>query len=100
MYLPSAFSNQDSRHTLRILREHPLAHLICMDADGFPMVSHLPLHVSELDDQGQPRVLCGHLAANNPQVQALQAEGRALVTFMGRRQEQRIWSELKRCLEK
>ena len=83
MYLPAAFSSFNPQHALRIMREHPLAHLIAVDESGFPMVSHCPLHVAQLNEEGAPAVLSGHLAAHNPQVPALKQQGRALVTFMG-----------------
>lgn len=62
------------------MREHPLASLVSTDDEGFPFITHLPLHVQERDGAW---VLLGHCARPNPHWRYLQARPQALVTFMG-----------------
>lgn len=50
------------------------------DDEGFPFVTHLPLHAQE---RGDTLVLLGHCARPNPHWRYLQARREALVTFMG-----------------
>jgi transcriptional regulator len=88
VYLPPQFNAQakahenahEHAHALEIIKTHPFASLISNDDDGFPFVSHLPLHLTE--DQGQI-VLLGHCAKPNPHWRYLQSRPQALVTFMG-----------------
>ncbi len=80
MYLPPQFNARDEAHALALMRAHPLASLISVDDEGFPFVTHLPLHLTQQD--GQP-VLLGHCAKPNPHWRYLQARPQALVTFMG-----------------
>lgn len=80
MYLPPQFNPKDEAHALRVMRDHPLASLISVDDEGFPFVTHLPLHLTHRDAQ---HVLLGHCAKANPHWLYLQARPQALVTFMG-----------------
>ncbi|CAN1518198.1 FMN-binding negative transcriptional regulator [Limnohabitans sp. B9-3] len=80
MYLPPQFNPKDKAHALHVMRGHPLASLISVDDEGFPFVTHLPLHLAQADE---PLVLLGHCAKANPHWRFLQARPRALVTFMG-----------------
>jgi transcriptional regulator len=64
----------------RLMRERPFASLIATDDQGFPFVTHLPLHLQE---EGGGFVLWGHCAKANPQWRYLQARPQALVTFLG-----------------
>ena len=80
MYLPTQFNAKDEAHALALMRAHPFASLISVDDDGFPFVTHLPLHLTQQD--GQP-VLLGHCAKPNPHWRYLQVRPQALVTFMG-----------------
>ena len=80
MYLPPQFKATDPQHALTLMRAHPLASLVSTDDDGFPCVSHLPLHLQERADG---LVLLGHCARANPQGRYLQQRAQALVTFMG-----------------
>lgn len=80
MYLPPQFKAKDEAHALALMRAHPLANLISVDDDGFPCVTHIPLHLSHVDGQ---HVLLGHCAKANPHWRYLQARSQALVTFMG-----------------
>ena len=62
------------------MRAYPLASLISVDDEGFPFVTHLPLHLTQRDGQ---HVLLGHCAKPNPHWHYLQTRPQALVTFMG-----------------
>ena len=81
MYLPPHFCSTDPAHAKALVRAHPLASLVSTDGDGFPFVSHLPLHLQE-GAEGQ-WVLLGHCAKANPHWRYLQARPQALVAFMG-----------------
>ncbi|MBS0611366.1 MAG: FMN-binding negative transcriptional regulator [Proteobacteria bacterium] len=81
MYLPPQFESEDPAHALALMRAHPFASLISNDEEGFPFVTHLPLHV---DERGHgDLVLLGHCARANPHWRYLQARPEALVTFQG-----------------
>jgi transcriptional regulator len=80
VYLPPQFKAKDEAHALALMRAHPFANLISVDDDGFPVVTHIPLHLSEVNGQ---HVLLGHCAKANPHWRYLQARPHALVTFMG-----------------
>ena len=80
MYLPPQFNAKDEAHALALMRAHPFASLISVDDEGFPFVTHLPLHLTQQD--GQP-VLLGHCAKPNPHWRYLQGRPQALVSFMG-----------------
>lgn len=62
------------------MRAYPFASLISVDDDGFPAVTHIPLHLTQANGQ---YVLLGHCAKSNPHWRYLQARPQALVTFMG-----------------
>jgi transcriptional regulator len=80
MYQPAPFRSEDRVVAADLMRGHPLASLVSTDDDGFPFVSHLPLH---LEERGEARVLLGHCAKPNPHWRYLAERPRALVTFMG-----------------
>lgn len=80
MYLPHHFDVSDRAVAVDLMRAHPLASVISQDDDGFPFVSHVPLH---LEERGDTLVLHGHCARPNPHWRYLQARPQALVTFMG-----------------
>ena len=88
MYLPKQFHITDPAIAHRIMREHPLASIVSIGADGFPVLSHIPMHwqSDSLWSQGVPSdlgVLLGHCARANPQAQSLTEQPQALVSFMG-----------------
>ncbi len=85
MYLPPRFRIADPALAARVVREQPLASLVTVGGDGLPFVTHLPLHRPVDPPQGTPTLhrLLGHLARGNPQWQHLQAQPRAVVTFLG-----------------
>jgi transcriptional regulator len=80
MYLPHHFTSDDPALAARLAREHPFASLVSNDDDGFPFVTHLPLHL--LDDGGDWTLL-GHCARANPHAGYLARRPQALVTFLG-----------------
>ena len=87
MYLPPHFRSTDPAHALALMRAHPLASLVSTDGDGFPHVTHLPLHVKKSETGAGTGdgalVLLGHCARANPHWRYLEARPQALVTFMG-----------------
>jgi transcriptional regulator len=80
VYLPPQFKAKDEVHALALMRAHPFASLISVDDDGFPAVTHIPLHLTQSNGQ---HVLLGHCAKANPHWRYLQSRPQALVTFMG-----------------
>ena len=78
MYLPQQFNNP--QHALDVIRDFPFASLISNDDEGFPFVTHLPLH---LDLRGDKVFILGHCARANPHWKYLQARPEALITFVG-----------------
>lgn len=80
MYLPPQFKSDDRTHALALMRGHPLASLISVDGEGWPFVTHLPLHVQE---RGEALVLLGHVAKPSPHWRFLQERPQAVVTFLG-----------------
>jgi transcriptional regulator len=80
MYQPPQFRSEDPALAAGLMRAYPFASLVSTDDDGFPFVTHLPLHLEERDGGF---VLLGHCARPNPHWRHLQARPEALVTFMG-----------------
>lgn len=80
MYLPAHFQSHDSAHADALMRAHPLASLASTDDEGFPFITHLPLH---LQVRGEQRVLLGHCARGNQHWCYLQQRPEALVAFLG-----------------
>jgi len=88
MYLPKQFHHTDPAIAQRIMREHPLASIVSVGADGFPVLSHIPMHwqAASLWPDGphcEHGVLLGHCARANPQAQLLASQPQGLVSFMG-----------------
>jgi transcriptional regulator len=84
MYTPSQFKSDDLDGALAVMRSHSFATLICNDDEGFPFVTHLPLHVDLKERDGRPwPVLLGHVARPNPHWKYLRDRGTALVSFLG-----------------
>jgi predicted FMN-binding regulatory protein PaiB len=44
MYVPPQFEG-DAAQAVTLMREHPFASLISLDATGLPYITHLPLHL-------------------------------------------------------
>ncbi len=81
MYMPRQFASDQLADALRVMRAHPLASMTSVDADGFPFVSYLPLHVDAEADSAL--TLWGHCARGNPQWKLLAQNPQALVAFRG-----------------
>jgi transcriptional regulator len=80
MYLPPHFKSTDAAVAADLMRENAFASLISNDDEGFPFVTHMPLH---LEQEGDRFVLWGHCAKPNPHWRYLQARPEALAVFMG-----------------
>jgi transcriptional regulator len=95
MYQPPHFKSDDPAHASELMRRHPFASLVSTDDEGFPFVTHLPLHLEERDGRF---VLLGHCARPNPHWRYLQARPRALATFLGPHayQSPKIYPDLQR----
>ncbi len=78
MYLPIQFNN--SEYVRDLIRENPFASLISNDDEGFPFVTHLPLH---LEERAEKLFILGHCARGNPHWKYLESRPMALVTFTG-----------------
>jgi transcriptional regulator len=80
VYLPHHFSSSDIALAHQLIQQHPFASLVSNDDDGFPFVTHLPIHL----DLSQPGfALQGHVAKGNPHWRFLKSRPQALVTFVG-----------------
>jgi transcriptional regulator len=80
MYQPPQFKADDPAIAADLMRRHAFASLVANDDEGFPFVTHLPLHLEEREGRFW---LLGHCARPNPHWRYLQARPRALVTFLG-----------------
>ncbi len=80
MYQPPHFKSDDPASAADLMRAHPFASLVSTDDEGFPFVTHLPLHLEAREGRF---TLLGHVARPNPHWRHLQARPRALVTFLG-----------------
>jgi transcriptional regulator len=78
MYLPTQFNVPAFAEELMI--EHPFASLVSTDDEGFPYLTHLPLH---LDRRGEDLYIIGHCARANPHWKYLQERPEALIAFLG-----------------
>ena len=86
MYLPAQFRETDPARALAIMRASPLASLVSVDDEGFPFVTHLPLHAQRrpaASGSAEGFVLHGHVARANPHADLLRRRPEALVTFLG-----------------
>lgn len=95
MYQPPHFKTDDAAIAADLMRRHGFASLVSSDDEGFPFVTHLPLHLEERDGRFW---LLGHCARPNPHWRYLQARPDALVTFMGPHayQSPAIYADLQR----
>jgi transcriptional regulator len=84
MYLqkdPPLFAARDDADILRLVDEHPLAWVVTAAAPG-NSATPLPL-LSDLDESGRLVALTGHFSVQNPQVQELRQDARAVILFSG-----------------
>lgn len=95
--MPRQFTSDRLDDALAIMRAHPLATLTSVDAEGFPFVTHLPLHVEQAAGS-DALVLWGHCARANPHWKLLASKPQALVVFRGAHSyvSPRIYPDLQR----
>lgn len=75
------FAPKDDEQVLRLVLEHPLAWVVCLDAGGF-RATPLPLR-PRVGADGRIQALEGHMARSNALYAALQRDARALILFSG-----------------
>ena len=63
MYQPPQFKTGDAAIAADLMRRHAFASLVSNDDEGFPFVTHLPLHLEEREGRFW---LLGHCARPNP----------------------------------
>jgi transcriptional regulator len=80
VYMPPHFRSDDPEIAAELMREHAFATLVSTDDEGFPYVTHLPLHAER---SGDAFTIWGHCAKPNPHWRYLQARPKALAVFMG-----------------
>ena len=83
MYMPPPFTSRDPAVAARLMRAHPFARLVTTDDEGFPFVTHLPIHLQDEGVADGRFTLRGHVARPNPRWRHLEQRPRALVTFLG-----------------
>ncbi len=81
MYKPAHTQKQTSQELIDLMKRYPFVSLISVDADGFPFVSHVPVHIEVSNDDVQ--WIEGHLALQNPHVVLLKSNPKARVVFNG-----------------
>jgi transcriptional regulator len=80
MYMPPQFKSDDPAVAAELMRDYAFASLVSNDDQGFPYVTHLPLHAQR---DGDSFTIWGHCAKPNPHWRYLQARPQALAVFMG-----------------
>lgn len=80
MYMPAHFQEDRVEVLHALIREHPLAALVTLGADGL-FASHIPL---EIDPEPAPfGTLRGHVARGNPQWRDFRPDTEGLAIFQG-----------------
>lgn len=79
--MATAFSTWTDDDVADLIGAHPLAWIVSSGPAGF-FATPAPL-LADRDEKGRLVSLTGHLARSNPQVEALQDDGRALLLFLG-----------------
>ena len=80
MYMPPQFDSRNAEIAAELMRDYAFASLVSNDDEGFPYVTHLPLHAER---NGDGFTLWGHCAKPNAHWRYLQARPKALAVFMG-----------------
>ena len=80
MYMPPQFDSKDPEIAEQLMRDYAFASLVSNDDEGFPYVTHLPLHAER---SGDGFTIWGHCAKPNHHWRYLQARPKALAVFMG-----------------
>jgi transcriptional regulator len=78
--MPPHFDSKDPDIAAELMRDYAFASLISNDDEGFPYVTHLPLHAERT---GDGFTIWGHCAKPNPHWRYLQSRPKALAVFMG-----------------
>lgn len=81
MYKPTHTQKQTSQDIFDLMRRYPFVSLISTDPEGFPFVSHVPVHIEILN--GELEWIEGHLALQNPHVEFLKKNPKARIVFNG-----------------
>lgn len=81
MYNPDIFRREDPTLIRRWITDNPFGILVTA-ADGDMVATHLPFCVTDVDEQGNWK-LVGHMAAANRQSRLLDGKTRAMVIFSG-----------------
>jgi len=76
MYVPEFFSPPDEAALVELIGTYPFGTVVTDDLQA----SHIPFLLQE---EGNGRVLCGHVAKANPHWQAFDGESAALAMFQG-----------------
>jgi len=79
MYTPKAFECDDYSKIFGLIKDNPLATLVCQTETGLE-ANHLPLLVDQYSGQ---KMLIGHIAKANPLHKKLVNDTEVLVTFQG-----------------
>jgi|SRR5450830_23119 len=82
MYLPSHFDEQRPALLHAVLRQHPLGLLITQSTTGELAANPIPF-LLDVDPDGGPGILRGHVARANPVWQEARTDSDALVVFQG-----------------
>ncbi|HEY4079998.1 MAG TPA: FMN-binding negative transcriptional regulator [Burkholderiaceae bacterium] len=83
MYTPKHFDLSDLALARTLIKERPLAMLVCPDAAGANFVSHLPMRADGEGGEGESWWLEGHMARANPHAPWLAAQSEVLAVFTG-----------------
>jgi transcriptional regulator len=85
MYIPAQFNGSELADAVALMKAHPFATLITDDDEGWPYLTHLPLHLETRpsDNEVPILVLLGHVAKANPHWRYLRDRGNATVSFLG-----------------
>ena len=95
MYLPKHFESPDHAMTLEVMRTHNFATLITTSSQGEPMLTHLPVVVSEADGKV---LLHFHVARANPHAAMLREHRASMLAFLGPNayMSPRVYADLQR----
>ena len=80
MYLPAHFKETRTPVLHDLIRAHPLAVLVTLDANGL-VANHLPLEIDA--GAGEHGTLRGHVARGNPMWKSYRPEVEAMAVFQG-----------------
>jgi transcriptional regulator len=82
MYLPAHFKESRTPVMHGLIRAHPLAMLVTLDASGL-VANHIPMEVDAGADAGPHGTLRGHVARANPMWKSHRSDVEAMAVFHG-----------------